>query len=71
MTGSDAGRRSEVVALLRFRKNIRHIVSLVAPGIHVHRRKENAKRRVQHDPVTRHVVRKAESGGELEFVRVG
>src|SRR5258705_8769997 len=39
-----ASSRNEVIALLCFRKNKRHIVSLIAPGIHVDRREENAKR---------------------------
>src|SRR5512132_4726621 len=51
VTGDDAGRRREIVTLLRFRKDVRNIVALVAPGVHVHRREEDAKRRMQHKPM--------------------
>src|SRR5256714_2875968 len=68
MAGYNAGGRREVIALLSFRKDIRHIVALVTPGIHVHRREENPEGRMQHDPATRHIVRDAEPGGELKFV---
>src|SRR2546423_5217745 len=68
MAGYNAGGRREVIALLGFRKDIRHIVALVTPGIHVHRRKENPEGRMQNDPATWHIVRDAEPGGELKFV---
>ena len=70
MTADDAGRGSEVIALLRFRKNIGHVVSLVAPRIHVYRRKEDPKGRVQHDAVIRQVVRNAKPGSELKLIRI-
>src|ERR1700674_841343 len=46
MSGNDAGSRSEVIALLRFRKNIGNIMTLVTPRIHINGGEENAKGRV-------------------------
>ena len=37
----------EVVALLRFREDVRNVMPLVAPRIHIHRREEDAERRVK------------------------
>ena len=51
VTGNDARRRNEVIALLCFRKNKRNVVTLVAPRVHVYRGEENAEGCVQHDPV--------------------
>src|SRR6266404_1406671 len=48
MTGDDAGGRSEVIALLSLGENVRDVVPLITPGIHVHRSKENSKGRVKH-----------------------
>src|SRR6185503_8790233 len=70
VTGNDACSRNEVIALLRFRKDIGNIVALVAPGIHIYRCKEYSKGRVQHDSVLMHVVRHADAGRKPEFVRV-
>ena len=50
--GDDAGRGSEVVALLRFREDVRNIVALVAPGVLIHRRIEDSERRMQHQADT-------------------
>jgi len=71
MTGNDAGRRGEVIALLCFRKDVGHVVPLVAPGIHVNRRKENSKRAVHNDPETCQVMRETKPRRELEFVGIG
>ena len=38
----ERGRRREIVRLLRFRKYIRDIVPLVAPGVLIHRREEDS-----------------------------
>src|SRR5882724_7027566 len=46
MTSDDTGSRSEVITLLRLRKNIRNIMTLVTPRIHIHRCEEDAKGRV-------------------------
>src|SRR6185295_371117 len=70
MTGDDAGRRREVIALLSFRKDVGHIVSLVAPGVHVDRRKENSEGAVDHNPQFRQVVRETKPGREFQFVRI-
>src|SRR5690242_19051196 len=37
------GWRREVVGLLRFGKYVRNIVTLVAPGVHIHRGEENSE----------------------------
>src|SRR6266404_4950963 len=68
MTGNDAGSRSEVVALLGLRKNIRNIMTLVTPRIHVNGCEENAKGRVKDQPVARHAVRDAGARSEFELV---
>src|SRR5215470_3393104 len=41
--GDDAGGRHKIVALLRLGKNVRHIVALVAPRVHVNWRVEDAE----------------------------
>src|ERR1700754_1523216 len=46
VTSDDRGRRSEIVALLRFGKDERHVVTLVAPRVHVDGSVKDAKRRV-------------------------
>src|SRR6266699_6033874 len=69
VTGDDAGRRSEVVALLRLGKDIGNIVPLVAPGIHVHRSEEDSKRGMEHNPMTGNAVRDARAGREVKLVR--
>src|SRR3977135_3061907 len=56
MTGHDTGGWSEVIALLRLGKNVRNVVPLVTPGIHVHRSEENAKGRVKDEAETRDVL---------------
>src|SRR5262249_27373753 len=42
-----SGGRSEVVGLLRLWKNVRHVVTLIAPRIHIHWSEEHAIRSVQ------------------------
>src|SRR4030095_3454382 len=39
----NASRWDEVIALLRHGKHVGNIVTLIAPGVHVYRRKEDAK----------------------------
>src|SRR5258708_23572 len=68
MTGNDAGGRSKVVTLLGLRKNIRNIMTLVTPRIHVHGCEENAKGRVKNQAVVRHAVRDACARSEFELV---
>src|SRR5882672_27212 len=70
MTGHYTSGRSEVIALLCLRKDIRDIVSLVAPGIHINRREENTKGGVQHDPAAGNVVRDSSARCEPELVGV-
>src|SRR6266566_5943210 len=70
MTGNDAGCRSEVIALLCLRKDVRNIMTLVTPRIHIYGCKENAKGGVYHQPTTRNVVRDACARSEFEFVWV-
>src|ERR1051326_4093394 len=65
MTIENAGRRNEIIALLRLRKNIGDIVPLVAPGIHVYRSKENPEGAVGNDPQARHMVREAKPRREF------
>src|ERR1051325_2907668 len=59
MTRNYTGRGSEVIALLRLRKYIRNVVTLVTPRIHIHWCKEDPERRVQNDPLLRPVMRDA------------
>src|SRR5262245_8681526 len=49
-------RRREVVSLLRLREDIRDIVTLIAPGVHVNRREENAERRMQNHSQLRNIL---------------
>src|ERR1041384_1117733 len=70
MTGDDASGGSEVIALLRLRKNVGHVVALVAPGIHVDRRKENSECAVNHNSQIRQVMRKTKPRREFQFVRI-
>ena len=54
--GNNARRRNEVVALLSFRKDEWHVVTLITPRVHIDRREEDAKRRVQHEAVLMKVM---------------
>src|SRR5207253_5482592 len=56
MTGHNAGCRSEVVALLRLWKDIRNIVTLITPRIHVDGCEENAEGRVKNQTMVRNAV---------------
>jgi len=47
------------------------LLPLVAPGIHIYRRKENSKRAVHNDPQIRQVMRETKPRSEFEFVGVG
>src|SRR5579884_4086624 len=59
--------RRKVVTLRRLRKNIRHIVALVAPGVHVHRRVEDAVCCVHHQTHVRHALRNSKRGAKSAF----
>src|SRR5882724_2096862 len=65
MRTHNSGRRSKVVALLRFGKDIGDIVALIAPRIQVHRRIENAERRMQYQPVARNSLRNPKTRREI------
>src|SRR5262249_23243838 len=54
---NDACCRNEVVALLTFRKYIRHVVALIAPRVHIDGREKDAVRRVNHDALARQMMR--------------
>ena len=60
----------EIVALLRFGEDVRDVVALVAPGVHVNGRVEDAEGPVEHKPQARDVLRDAEARGEVKLVRV-
>src|SRR6185295_17090904 len=68
MAGDDSRRRSEVVALLRLRKNVWHIVTLIAPGVHVNRREEDSEGSVKHNPMLRQVVRDSNARSKIQLV---
>src|ERR1044072_6335001 len=70
MTRNYTGRGSEVIALLRFRKHIRNVVTLVTPRIHIHWCKEDSKRTVQHDSMLMPVMRDPDARCEIELIRV-
>src|SRR5690242_9292633 len=55
-----------IITLKSFRKDIRRIVALIAPGVHVHRRKEDAESATEHDAQLWHLVRKAEAWSEIQ-----
>ena len=64
-----SGRRRKIVGLLCFRKNVRNVVPLIAPGVHIDRRKENAVGRMQNDPVLRKIPRNANARRKIVLVR--
>ena len=70
MGSYNARRWSEVVTLLRFRENIRNIVPLVAPCIHVYWRIENAERRVHHQPELRYGLRNTKTRCKVVGIRI-
>src|SRR5687768_18402277 len=70
MTGNDAWRRNEVVALLRLRKDKRNVVSLVTPRVHIHWCEENSERRVQHDSVLMQVVGDPYARSKIKFIGI-
>src|ERR1700730_7853500 len=69
VTRNDTSGRREIVTLLRFRKDVGNIVALVAPGIHVHRREEDPKRRMEHKSMIGDAVRNARTRREVKLVR--
>src|SRR3954447_18302991 len=62
--------RSEVVALLSFRKHVRNIVALVAPGIHIHRRKENSEGGMKDQSEIRQRLRESEPRSNVVSVGI-
>src|SRR5690348_3963329 len=62
--------RGEVVALLRDGKNIRNVVALIAPAVHVHGSEENAVGAVKNDPPRGNVAREAEARSEVSRLKV-
>ena len=70
VTSDNAGSGNEIVTLLRFRKNERHIVALVTPRIHINRREENAESSVQDDAVFVNVMRDARAWSKIELIRI-
>src|SRR5437660_230403 len=63
-------RRIEIVELLGFRKNKGNVVALIAPGIQVHRGKENAVRAVENESQVREIAGNAEARSEVVLVRI-
>src|SRR6185369_3149238 len=60
----------EIIALLRVRKHKRHVVTLVAPRVHINRREEDSKRSMQNDAVLVQVVRDTKARRKLQFVGI-
>src|SRR4030095_8847131 len=56
VSGNNPRCGSEVIALLRFRKDVGNVVTLVAPGVHVNRSEEDAERRMQNEAVLMKVM---------------
>src|SRR5581483_7783053 len=67
---NDGWRRSEIIALLRFRENIWNVVPLVAPRVHIHRCKEDSEGRVQDQSHVRNRLREAEARREIMRIRI-
>src|SRR5262249_27841658 len=70
VTRHDSWRGSEIIALLCFRKHVRHVVSLVAPRVHIDRREKDSEARVQDESVLVQVVRNTDARSEIEFIGV-
>src|SRR5258708_14588797 len=70
MAGNYARRWSEVVTLLSFREYIGNIVALVTPRVHIYRREEDAKSRMQHNASARNVMRDAGARCESELAGI-
>src|ERR1051325_2605602 len=68
--GDNAGRGNEIVTLLRFRENVRHVVTLVAPRIHVNRSEEDAECSMQNKAVLVNVMRDACTRSKSKLVRI-
>src|SRR5581483_10053369 len=63
-------RGGEVIALPRLGENVRDVVPLVAPRVHIYRRVEDAVSGAHDEAPGRNVLRDAEPRGEVEFSRV-
>src|SRR5436309_11566578 len=61
---------SEIVTLLGFRKHIRNIVALVAPGIHVNGSKEDSEPAMDNQPYARNGLGNADTWSKIVGVRV-
>ena len=68
--GEQCRRRREVVRLLRFRKHERNVVPLIAPGILIHRREEDAVGSVNHEILVRQTFCQTETRREVAFIGV-
>src|ERR1051325_5607529 len=69
MRGENSCRRREVVALLGFREDVRNVVSLIAPRIHVNGSEENSKRRMYNNAEFGYRLR--ETKARCEVVGIG
>src|SRR6185503_9052066 len=70
VTRDDSRCGHEIIALLRFRKHERHVVTLVAPRVHINRCEKDSERSVQNEAVLMQVVRDTEARRKFEFVGV-
>src|SRR6266852_9530168 len=61
-------RRREIIKLLRLRKNVGDVVALVAPGVEIDWRKENAVGAVDDEAEARKILRDAQAGREVALV---
>src|SRR3984893_15703349 len=61
--------RSEIVELLGLGENIGNVVALVAPGVEVDWREEDAVSAMEDEAEARKILRDAEAGSEVALVR--
>src|SRR5690242_10849813 len=68
--GEECGRRGEIVGLLRLGKNIRDVVTLIAPGVQIYRSVEDAIRSAENQSVSGKVLGDSETRSEVRLLRV-
>src|SRR6476620_5075898 len=68
--GKQGGGWSEIITLLCFRENVRNVVPLVAPGIHINRREKDAESCVNDEPNLGKILGNAQTRSEVARVRI-
>src|SRR5437868_13218221 len=66
----ECSRRREVVGLLGFGKDVWHVVTLVAPGVQIDRRIEDAVGTAQDEPTAGKVLGNADAGSKIVLARI-